>query len=295
MAEGRPAGFGLTSGQTHASQPAADRLDGLDDKTVVPADKAHDSDAIRKQVEGKGGRADIPPKSNRNETFAFGIRLYRQCNRVGRFFSKLKQFRRLETRYGKNPETFLAAVKPASVMIWIRASRGCRLVERDVFVIVRSGTPRAELPQRPHAEAAGCRQGDEARRHGAETEFGVDVHGAGVVGAWLAVGGGQQVLPTRPVVAVRIRRRRIAEPGQEMAHAVRVHGVVEIARRDHRKAVGNRCRVDPPAVGAQPKSVNGVGDEHIECPVAGWFETDESFGGDARLGMVDGLQRQFTA
>jgi len=90
------------------------------------ADKAYDSDAVRKQVEDKGGWANIPPKSNRKQTFAFSKWLYRYRNLVERFFNKLKQFRGIATRYDKNPENFLAAVKRASVMIWLRTLMSLR-------------------------------------------------------------------------------------------------------------------------------------------------------------------------
>lgn len=120
-AEGRPVGLELTPGQTHDSQPAANLLDGLEEETIVLADKAYDSNAIRKQIEDNGGWANIPPKRNRKETFAFSKWLYRYRNLVERFFNKLKQFRGIATRYDKKPENFLAAVKFASVMIWLRA------------------------------------------------------------------------------------------------------------------------------------------------------------------------------
>jgi len=65
--------------------------------------------------------ANIPPKSNRRKSFAFSKFLYRYRNLVECFFNKLKQFRGIATRYNKKPENFLAAVKLASVRIWIRS------------------------------------------------------------------------------------------------------------------------------------------------------------------------------
>ncbi|MCF1450481.1 transposase, partial [Agrobacterium vitis] len=46
---------------------------------------------------------------------------YRQRNLVERFFSKLKQFRGIATRYDKDPLNFLAAVKLAAARMWIRS------------------------------------------------------------------------------------------------------------------------------------------------------------------------------
>ncbi len=78
-------------------------------------------DAIRKQVEDQGGWANIPAKSNRKQTFTFSKWLYRYRNLVERFFNKLKQFRGIATRYDKRPENFLAAIKIASLRIWLRS------------------------------------------------------------------------------------------------------------------------------------------------------------------------------
>lgn len=120
-AEGRPVDFVLTPGQTHDSQPAPGLLEGLEEAAIFLGDKAYDSDAIRELIEDKGGWANIPPKSNRKGTFAFSKWLYRYRNLVERFFNKLKQFRGIATRYDKHHENFLAAIKLASVRIWIKA------------------------------------------------------------------------------------------------------------------------------------------------------------------------------
>jgi len=120
-AEGRPVRLELTAGQTHDSQPAPAMLEAMREGTILLADKAYDSDAIRQLAENKKAWANIPPKSNRKKSFAFSKFLYRYRNLVERFFNKLKQFRGIATRYDKNPENFLAAVKLASVRIWVRS------------------------------------------------------------------------------------------------------------------------------------------------------------------------------
>ena len=68
----------------------------------------------------RGAWADIPAKSNRKDDFLFSRWIYRQRDLVGRFFNKLKQFRGVATRYDKNPLNFLAAVKLASIRIWLK-------------------------------------------------------------------------------------------------------------------------------------------------------------------------------
>ena len=119
-AEGRPIDIVLTPGQRHDGKAAPDLLEALEQDAIVLADKAYDSDAIRKRIEEKGAWANIPAKRNRKKSFSFSKWLYRYRNLVERFFNKLKQFRGIATRYDKNPENFLAAIKLASLRIWIR-------------------------------------------------------------------------------------------------------------------------------------------------------------------------------
>ncbi len=64
--------------------------------------------------------ANIPPKANRRDPVCFSKHLYKARNLVERFFNRIKQFRRIATRYDKLAENFLAAVKLASIRIWLR-------------------------------------------------------------------------------------------------------------------------------------------------------------------------------
>ena len=64
----------------------------------------------------------IPPKSNRRWKPCFSRRLYRERNLIERFFSKLKHFRRVATRYDKLAANFLAMVQLASMRLWMRAN-----------------------------------------------------------------------------------------------------------------------------------------------------------------------------
>ncbi len=61
----------------------------------------------------------IPAKAGRKDSFPFSGRLYQIRNLVERFLNKVKQFRRIATRCDRNPENFLAAIKLASIRIWI--------------------------------------------------------------------------------------------------------------------------------------------------------------------------------
>jgi len=110
----------LTPGQAHDGPAAYGLLDRLDPRTILLADKAYDADGIRNLIEAQGAVPNIPAKSNRKWKPCFSKGLYRERNLVERFFSKLKHFRRVSTRYDKLAENFLAMVQIASMRLWLR-------------------------------------------------------------------------------------------------------------------------------------------------------------------------------
>ncbi|BBK42186.1 hypothetical protein STVA_53130 [Allostella vacuolata] len=119
-AEGRPVAVKLTPGQAHDGRSAADMLDGMKEGQILLADRAYDSNALRQALADRGAWACVKPKRNRKATVAFSPFLYRYRNLVERFFSKLKHFRAVATRFEKHPENYLALVKLAATRIWLR-------------------------------------------------------------------------------------------------------------------------------------------------------------------------------
>ena len=122
IAQGLPIRLGLTTGQAHDGQIADTLLNQLGPHTIVLADKAYDADRIRQLIQDHGATPNIPPKSNRRWKPCFSRRLYRERNLIERFFSKLKHFRRVATRYDKLAANFLAMVQLASMRLWMRAN-----------------------------------------------------------------------------------------------------------------------------------------------------------------------------
>lgn len=87
---------------------------------ILHGDKGYDSDAIRRQVEGMGAMPNIPPRSNRLWKNCFSPVLYRDRNAIERMFCRLKDFRRIATRYDRVAINFLAAVSiAATVSYWL--------------------------------------------------------------------------------------------------------------------------------------------------------------------------------
>lgn len=83
-------------------------------------DNEYDADRLRASLRDKGAFANTPPKSNRRSKPYFSTWLYRERNLIERFFSKLKHFRRVATRYDKLAENFLAMFQLASMRLWLR-------------------------------------------------------------------------------------------------------------------------------------------------------------------------------
>jgi transposase len=119
-ANGLPIALKLTEGQAHDGRSAADMPGALGPGQILLADRAYDSDALRKTLADQGAWANVKPMPNRVNIPAFSNLLYRCRNLVERFFNKLKHFRAVATRFEKHDANYLALVKLASARIWMR-------------------------------------------------------------------------------------------------------------------------------------------------------------------------------
>ena len=117
---GRPIRLKLTEGQAHDGRSAADMYDTIGAGQTLLADRANDSDGLRDWLAERGAVANIRLMPTRKRIPAFDSILYKQRNQVERFFSKLKHFRAIATRYDKRDDNFLASVQLASLRIWLR-------------------------------------------------------------------------------------------------------------------------------------------------------------------------------
>jgi len=119
---GLPLELILTPGQAGDCPVAADVIGHLQEKTIVPADKAYDADWLRRSIEAAGAAPNIPSMRHRRWKACFSKTLYRERNRIEHFFNKLKHFRRIATRYEKHASNYLAMLKLAAIKIWTRAN-----------------------------------------------------------------------------------------------------------------------------------------------------------------------------
>jgi transposase len=109
----------LTAGQ-------ASDLEGFDglaakiESDTMIGDKGYDVDArVREVLKAAGKTAVIPPRSNRKNPAAYDKELYKKRHKIENFFSRLKDFRSIATRYEKTTRNFLAGIHLAAAMSWL--------------------------------------------------------------------------------------------------------------------------------------------------------------------------------
>ena len=116
---GCPVRFTLTAGQKGDAPAALTLIEGLAAK-VLMADTAYDSDKIRQAAADIGALAVIPNNPSRALKHPLDKHLYAQRHLVECCFSRLKQFRRVATRFEKTARNYLAVVTLAATMLWLR-------------------------------------------------------------------------------------------------------------------------------------------------------------------------------
>jgi len=121
-AKGHPVVVKLTPGQAGDAPYLPDLLAGATrgQVKVVIGDKGCDSDDLVARVRRLRARVVIPPRANRTHRRRYSKRLYKGRNGVERYWSKVKQYRRVATRYDKLDTSYLAFVHLASVLVVLR-------------------------------------------------------------------------------------------------------------------------------------------------------------------------------
>ena len=81
------------------------------------ADKGYDSDKFVAAIEATGAKAVIPPKKNRIIKRNYDKDLYKERNLAERFINRIKQYRRVATRYEKTGRNFIGFIRVAAIMV----------------------------------------------------------------------------------------------------------------------------------------------------------------------------------
>ncbi len=127
---GKPVAIELTPGQAHESTMFERLMEGGAIKRAgrgrprrlpnrLAADKAFSNRRIRKYLRKRGIGIVIPRKSNEKHRGRFDRDAYKARNIVERMFNRLKQFRRIATRYEKRAQNYKAMLILASILLWI--------------------------------------------------------------------------------------------------------------------------------------------------------------------------------
>ena len=115
---GRPLALHITPGQ-HGDAPVARALiEPLPPARLCAADAAYDSDPLRRFLIERGTEPVIPNNPTRKHIHPFDRQDYKLRNLIERMFGRLKDWRRVATRYDKLAANFAAAVILAALVIW---------------------------------------------------------------------------------------------------------------------------------------------------------------------------------
>jgi transposase len=111
-ANGRPLSFFMTAGQISDYIGAAALLDELPKAQWLLADRSYDVGWFREALEERGIKPCIPSRKSRNAPIKYDKRRYRRRNPVEIMFGRLKDWRRVATRYDRCPTAFFSAIAP---------------------------------------------------------------------------------------------------------------------------------------------------------------------------------------
>ncbi len=119
-ANGRPLSFFLTAGPVSDYTGAVALLDALRQGAMVARRSAYDADWFRDALEAKGIKPCIPGRKSRNAPVRHDKRRYISRNRIEIMFGRLKDWRRVATRYDRCPTVFFSAIAlAATVLFWL--------------------------------------------------------------------------------------------------------------------------------------------------------------------------------
>jgi transposase len=116
---GNPLRFLLTGGQRHDITQANDLVADFDFERVI-ADRSYDSDDFLDRIAEKQAEVVIPPRKNRKEQRDYDHYLYKERHLIECFFNKIKNYRRLFSRFEKLDQRLLGFLSFAGALIWLR-------------------------------------------------------------------------------------------------------------------------------------------------------------------------------
>lgn len=116
--QGRPLNLFVTAGQVSDYIGARALLSSLPKVDWLLGDRGYDADWFREALQDKGIRACIPGRKQRKTPVKYDKRRYKRRNRIEIMFGRLKDWRRVATRYDRCPKVFLSAIALAATVIY---------------------------------------------------------------------------------------------------------------------------------------------------------------------------------
>jgi transposase len=118
--EGRPLVMLLSEGQMSDDKGAALMIEALPPANAMLADRGYDADGFRSTLLARGITPCIPSKTNRKTPIPHDGLLYRQRHRIENILARLKDWRRIHTRYNRCAHTFFSTICiTAAVAFWL--------------------------------------------------------------------------------------------------------------------------------------------------------------------------------
>jgi putative transposase len=108
----------LSGGEAHDCPPAKRLIGRTKPAKKLLGDRAYDSAELRQWLDERGTKPVIPNKSNRLKRFRFDRKSYKQRHRIENAFCRLKDFRRIATRYDRLARNFLASICLVAAIVW---------------------------------------------------------------------------------------------------------------------------------------------------------------------------------
>ena len=99
-----------------AMPPSAELV--ADKHVLSEVEGGYDSQALHEWLAARGTQAVIPPRRNRKIQYDYDKAIYKQRNIVERLFCRIKDWRRIATRFDRNIKNFMAAIAVAATVIW---------------------------------------------------------------------------------------------------------------------------------------------------------------------------------
>lgn len=107
---GRPIAFALTPGNVADISMALPLLEAVAPPKCLIADKAYDAERLRTWLKERKAKAVIPSTASRTVPYKLDRKTYRKRNLIERLFCRLKNWRRIATRYDRLARNFLSGL-----------------------------------------------------------------------------------------------------------------------------------------------------------------------------------------